>query len=88
MTGLTTPTIIIAWGIASGAALLVSAGWWIAIVQLWPASSRPYIGGSQNNSLWNVIFGYNGFGRLTGAIEASPAVAAADGIRRRLGLGR
>ncbi len=51
---------------AGGAALLVSAGWWIAIVQLWPASSRPYIGGSQNNSLWNVIFGYNGFGRLTG----------------------
>ncbi len=49
-----------------GVALLVSAGWWIAIVQLWPASSRPYIGGSQNNSLWNVIFGYNGFGRLTG----------------------
>jgi len=48
------------------AALLASAGWWVAIVQLWPASSRPYIGGSQTNSLWNVIFGYNGFGRLTG----------------------
>jgi 4-amino-4-deoxy-L-arabinose transferase-like glycosyltransferase len=47
-------------------ALLASAGWWVAIVQLWPASSRPYIGGSQTNSLWNVIFGYNGFGRLTG----------------------
>ncbi len=47
-------------------ALFVSAGWWIAIVQLWPASARPYIAGSQNNSLWNVIFGYNGFGRLTG----------------------
>ncbi len=47
-------------------AMIVSAGWWIAIVQLWPASSRPYIGGSQTNSLFNVIFGYNGFGRLTG----------------------
>ncbi len=45
---------------------VVSCGWWIAAVQLTPASSRPYIGGSQNNSLWNVIFGYNGFGRLTG----------------------
>src|ERR1700738_4138362 len=31
-----------------------------------PASSRPYIGGSQNNSLWNLIFGYNGLGRVTG----------------------
>jgi hypothetical protein len=49
-----------------GIAMVVSAGWWIAIVQLTPASSRPYIGGSQNNSLWNLMFGYNGFGRLTG----------------------
>ena len=53
----------LAWG---AAALIVSSGWWVALVQLWPASDRPYIGGSQNNSLLNVIFGYNGFGRLTG----------------------
>ncbi len=43
-----------------------AGGWWVAIVAVWPASSRPYIGGSQNNSFWNVLFGYNGFGRLTG----------------------
>ena len=49
-----------------GVAMLASAGWWIVAVQLWPAASRPYIGGSQNNSLWNLMFGYNGFGRLTG----------------------
>ena len=47
-------------------ALVVSAGWWVAVVELVPASSRPYIGGSQNNSILNLIFGYNGFGRLTG----------------------
>jgi 4-amino-4-deoxy-L-arabinose transferase-like glycosyltransferase len=47
-------------------ALLASAGWWIAIVELWPAASRPYIGGSQGNSVLELIFGYNGFGRLTG----------------------
>jgi hypothetical protein len=35
-------------------------------VELTPAADRPYIGGSQNNSLLNLIFGYNGFGRLTG----------------------
>ena len=29
-------------------ALLVSGGWWVAIVELLPASARPYIGGSQN----------------------------------------
>ena len=52
--------------IALVASLLAAAGWWVAIVQLTPASSRPYIGGSQDNSFWNVLFGYNGFGRLTG----------------------
>ena len=55
----------------AGVALLVSAGWWVLAVQLTPASARPYIGGSQNNSLWNLIFGYNGFGRLTGTEAGS-----------------
>ncbi|WP_031102592.1 glycosyltransferase family 39 protein [Streptomyces sp. NRRL S-146] len=48
------------------AAIVVSGGWWVAIVELWPASSRPYIGGSQNNSFLNLTFGYNGLGRLNG----------------------
>ena len=48
------------------ASVVVSAGWWVAIVTLWPAADRPYIGGSTDNSLLNLIFGYNGFGRLTG----------------------
>src|SRR3954447_1996827 len=52
--------------LAGAGAMVVSAGWWVAAVQLWPASSRPYIGGSQDNSIWNLMFGYNGFGRLTG----------------------
>ncbi len=51
---------------ASGAGIVVGGGWWVAAVMLTPASDRPYIGGSTDNSLWNVIFGYNGFGRLTG----------------------
>src|SRR3954453_22807553 len=46
--------------------LLVSAGWWIAAVELWPASSRPYIGGSENNSILELVFGYNGLGRIFG----------------------
>ncbi|MFJ4321590.1 ArnT family glycosyltransferase [Streptomyces tricolor] len=47
-------------------ALVVSGGWWVAIVELWPAASRPYIGGSQNNSFLELTFGYNGLGRLNG----------------------
>ena len=52
--------------LAAGVALVAAAAWWVAIVALWPASSRPYIGGSQDNSILNLIFGYNGFGRITG----------------------
>ncbi|MBT2369503.1 glycosyltransferase family 39 protein [Streptomyces sp. ISL-10] len=50
----------------SGLALVVSGGWWVAVVELWPASSRPYIGGSQNNSFLELTFGYNGLGRING----------------------
>jgi 4-amino-4-deoxy-L-arabinose transferase-like glycosyltransferase len=48
------------------ATMVVASGWWVAIVQLTPAANRPYIGGSQDNSLLNLIFGYNGLGRITG----------------------
>jgi 4-amino-4-deoxy-L-arabinose transferase-like glycosyltransferase len=53
--------------LAGGVALLVSCGWWVGIVALWPASSRPMIDGSSDNSIINLIFGYNGLGRLTGS---------------------
>jgi 4-amino-4-deoxy-L-arabinose transferase-like glycosyltransferase len=48
------------------AAMVVAGGWWVAIVEMWPASSRPYIGGSQNNSILELTLGYNGLGRLSG----------------------
>lgn len=48
-------------------AMLLSAGWWVAIVELIPASMRPYIGGSQDNSFLSVTLGYNGLGRLSGS---------------------
>ena len=52
--------------LVAGLAIVVSAGWYIAIVELVPASMRPYIGGSQNNSLLELTLGYNGLGRLSG----------------------
>ncbi|WP_226350571.1 glycosyltransferase family 39 protein [Pseudonocardia sp. ICBG601] len=51
---------------AAVAAMVVSAGWFIALVELWPASDRPYIGGSTTNSLLELALGYNGLGRLLG----------------------
>jgi 4-amino-4-deoxy-L-arabinose transferase-like glycosyltransferase len=47
-------------------AMVVSAGWFIALVEIWPAASRPYIGGSTTNSLLELALGYNGLGRLLG----------------------
>ncbi|WP_426565900.1 ArnT family glycosyltransferase [Angustibacter sp. McL0619] len=50
----------------AGLALVVASGWWVAIVTLVPAGARPYIGGSQNNSILELALGYNGLGRLSG----------------------
>ncbi|WP_420368659.1 ArnT family glycosyltransferase [Curtobacterium sp. L1-20] len=46
--------------------LVVAAGWWVVAVWLWPAESRPYIGGSTNNTVLDLVFGYNGLGRIFG----------------------
>lgn len=52
--------------LAALGAVVVSAGWFVVLVALWPASSRPYIGGSTDNSLWELAIGYNGLGRIFG----------------------
>jgi 4-amino-4-deoxy-L-arabinose transferase-like glycosyltransferase len=39
---------------------------WPVMVSLWPAGDRPYIGSTSDNSIWQLIFGYNGFGRVAG----------------------
>ncbi|WP_254678259.1 ArnT family glycosyltransferase [Curtobacterium sp. SGAir0471] len=52
-------------GIAA-VSLVVSAGWWVVAVALWPAESRPYIGGSTDNTVLDLVFGYNGLGRIFG----------------------
>ncbi|MCP3805504.1 glycosyltransferase family 39 protein [Allokutzneria sp. A3M-2-11 16] len=51
---------------AAALAMIVAGGWWVLVVELVPASARPYIGGSQTNSILELTLGYNGFGRLTG----------------------
>ena len=61
--------------LAGGAAVVVSAGWYVALVELWPASSRPYIGGSTTNSLLELALGYNGLGRILGS-EGNPGGGA------------
>ncbi|KOX24748.1 glycosyl transferase [Saccharothrix sp. NRRL B-16348] len=56
-----------AWHLAAAlGAVVVAGGWWVLAVELVPAGSRPYIGGSQGNSVLELALGYNGLGRLTG----------------------
>jgi 4-amino-4-deoxy-L-arabinose transferase-like glycosyltransferase len=52
--------------LAAVGSMIVSAGWFVALVELWPADSRPYIGGSTTNSLLELALGYNGLGRILG----------------------
>jgi 4-amino-4-deoxy-L-arabinose transferase-like glycosyltransferase len=52
--------------LAGGAAMVVVGGAWPLLVALTPASGRPWISGTSDNSIWSLIFGYNGLGRLDG----------------------
>jgi 4-amino-4-deoxy-L-arabinose transferase-like glycosyltransferase len=51
----------------AGLGIVISSGWWIATVGLWPAADRPYIGETQHNNILELIFGANGLGKLLGA---------------------
>ncbi len=46
--------------------LVVSVSW-MTVVDAWPASDRPYVGGSTDNTVLNLALGYDGFGRVNGA---------------------
>jgi 4-amino-4-deoxy-L-arabinose transferase-like glycosyltransferase len=51
---------------AATGALLAVSGAWITAVALTPAANRPWISGTGSNSALSLVFGYNGFGRVTG----------------------
>jgi 4-amino-4-deoxy-L-arabinose transferase-like glycosyltransferase len=52
---------------AGTAALVLTGGLWMTIVDLVPAGNRPYIGGSPNNSVLELTLGYNGIDRIAGS---------------------
>ncbi|GAB3150462.1 glycosyltransferase family 39 protein [Amycolatopsis stemonae] len=51
--------------LGAGIVLFASSFWWAALHDWWPGS-KPYMGGSTDGTAWNLIFGYNGFGRIFG----------------------
>jgi 4-amino-4-deoxy-L-arabinose transferase-like glycosyltransferase len=72
--------------LAAGGALIAGAGWWVLIVQLTPASARPYIGGSGDNTALGLALGYNGLSRITGGSGAG--VGGGANFSGSTGIGR
>ncbi|UYY82282.1 glycosyltransferase family 39 protein [Arthrobacter sp. YA7-1] len=69
---------------AAGGITLVS-GAYALVFQLTPVSVRPYMAGSQGNSLWELVFGYNGLSRILGRGSATPGGGAAPDFARYSG---
>jgi 4-amino-4-deoxy-L-arabinose transferase-like glycosyltransferase len=77
---LVVPAIVVAWLwiaprgriaavrqlLAGGAAMVVVGGAWPLLMMLTPASDRPWISGTSDNSILSLILDYNGLGRLDG----------------------
>jgi len=55
----------------AGAVSLVASLWWVAIVSMIPAGSRPYIGSTLSNNPWEMVFGYNGLGRFSATADSA-----------------
>lgn len=64
-----------------GAVALAVSFSWIAYVEATPASQRPYVGGSTDNTEWSLTFGYNGFGRVEGQNGGPGDVKVLPGAR-------
>ncbi len=54
--------------LAAGIVLLLVSASWSLVVELTPASQRPFVGGSVDNTERDLTFGYNGFGRVEGQV--------------------
>ncbi|MFC5652020.1 glycosyltransferase family 39 protein [Paenibacillus solisilvae] len=65
---------------ASALMLLISMSWALVVDSI-PASSRPYIGSSETNSVMELAFGYNGISRLTGEQGGGGGAPGGGGMR-------
>ncbi|WP_022929028.1 glycosyltransferase family 39 protein [Patulibacter americanus] len=65
-------------GVFGAVAAVVGLAWPV-LMWLTPASSRPWISGTNDNSIWSLILGYNGLGRLFGQSGGPGGTAAGTG---------
>ncbi len=62
-----------------GVAMAIVGLAWPLLVTLTPATDRPWISGTSDNSIWSLIFNYNGVGRVTGQTGAPGAIGGGGG---------
>jgi 4-amino-4-deoxy-L-arabinose transferase-like glycosyltransferase len=82
----------------AGGVFLLIVGAWIALIDLTPASSRPYVALSTNNTAQSLVLGARGFGDLTGGnagigtgfanFDISAITARLPGLGGAPGIGR
>ncbi|RIK07246.1 MAG: glycosyl transferase family 39 [Acidobacteria bacterium] len=71
--------------LAAGAAVVIAvSASWMVVVDSIPADQRPYIGGSKDNTVFELVTGHNGLARLAsnggpGRADGSPKPAYATG---------
>lgn len=54
--------------LVAGATVILASGWWVLAVEAIPAGMRPHIGGSAKDSVLDLLLGYDGLGRIFGAL--------------------
>ncbi|MDQ1741456.1 MAG: hypothetical protein QOE53_3108, partial [Pseudonocardiales bacterium] len=64
---------------AGGAAMVAVGAAWPLLIALTPAGSRPWVSGTNDNSILSLILGYNGVGRLSGQTGGPAGTGGAGG---------
>jgi 4-amino-4-deoxy-L-arabinose transferase-like glycosyltransferase len=72
--------------LAAGAVMLAVSFSWMAAVELTPASQRPYVGSSTNNTELGLTFEYNGLGRVQGQVGGPGRIPHGKGALARYHL--
>ncbi len=65
--------------LAGGGAMALVGGVWPLLVALTPSADRPWISGTSDNSIWSLIAGYNGVGRVSGQAGGPQAFGGGGG---------
>ncbi len=68
------------------ASTFVASGWWVATLQLLPASMRPFVGGSTDGTPLQLLLGYDGLGRIFGQGGGAPGGGGGGGFSGAVGL--